>query len=372
MPNKLHYRTGSLIYFQSESADKIYLLQGGNVSLVYQDMESGADVHDPVQPGEFFGVRSALGRYQREENAVVLKDATVLALSVSEFEQFAVANTRLIMKMLQVFSQKLRRIHKQIASLLKTKEVNAEAGLYNVGDYYLKTGRFTQAKYVFDRYLVYYPDGIYVAQAVKNIKLAESSSKREASLDRMVSPESPDAAPLDPKVSAEQALAAAKALAEAKAMADEQAQAAEKAASGAPAPSDAEPITVLDDAAAAYYDALNFITQEQYKEAYSAFKKIVDTGTDAEYIEKSAFDMGRCVFLMGKYDECIKYYTQMLTKYPKHPELPDILFHMGQSHEKSDRKDQAATFYKKSIALSGDTNDGTKVKAKRALNALEV
>jgi TolA-binding protein len=61
----------------------------------------------------------------------------------------------------------------------------------------------------------------------------------------------------------------------------------------------------------------------------------------------------------------------MITKYPKHPDLADALFYMGQSYEKNSRKDQAQTFYKKILSMPGDEEDGTKIKAKRALKALE-
>ncbi|MDR2111379.1 MAG: Crp/Fnr family transcriptional regulator, partial [Spirochaetaceae bacterium] len=170
MPKPLQYRSGSLIYFQGDPADKIFILQTGKINLVYQDVETGQDIHDLVQPGEFFGVKSALGRYPREENAIALQDTSVMAFTVPEFEQLAMANIRIIMKMLKVFSTQLRRRHKQVSSLMeKEEQQNPEMGLYNVGEYYLKNKRFFQAKYVFGRYLTYYPSGRNAAMAAKNL-----------------------------------------------------------------------------------------------------------------------------------------------------------------------------------------------------------
>jgi TolA-binding protein len=134
--------------------------------------------------------------------------------------------------------------------------------------------------------------------------------------------------------------------------------------------SDAPP-PALTDTAKAYYDAVSLISQAKYQQAYGAFKKLVDANEDPEYTAKSTFEIGRCLFLLGKFEDCIKYYTMMITKYPKHPDLGDALFFMGQSYEKNGRKDQAATFYKKILSMSGDADDGTQVKAKRALKALE-
>jgi TolA-binding protein len=73
---------------------------------------------------------------------------------------------------------------------------------------------------------------------------------------------------------------------------------------------------------------------------------------------------------MGKHEDCLKYYTGMLQKYPKHPDLKDIMFIMGQCNEKLGRKDQAAAFYKKIISMGGADDDGTLEKTKRALSAL--
>jgi CRP-like cAMP-binding protein len=322
MPKPLQYRSGSVIYFQGDPADKVFILQNGKVNLVYQDIETSQDIHDLVQPGEFFGVKSALGRYAREENAVALQDAAIMAFTVPEFEALAMANTRIIMKMLKVFSNQMRRIHHQVSSLMdKEEQQNPEAGLFNVGQYYLKNKRYAQAKYVFSRYLTYYPTGKNASQAAKDLETAEIAQAKGSGT----------AAP----------------------------------------PRAAVPAGNLTDTAKAYYDAVSLISQQKYQQAYLDFKKIVDSNSDPEYTAKSSFEIGRCFFLLSKFEECIKYYTMMITRYPKHPDLGDALFFMGQSYEKTGKKDQAATFYRKILSMAGGEDDGGKFKAKRALKALE-
>ena len=324
----------------------MFILQTGKVNLVYQDMETGQDVHDLVQPGEFFGVKSALGRYPREENAVALQDTTIMAFTVQEFEALAMANTRIIMKMLKVFSNQMRRIHRQVSSLMEKEEVNSETGLYNVGDYYLNNKRFSQAKYVFSRYLTYYPSGRNAAQAARFLEVAETSLNRYGNgLGPAPNTSVPAASPAQKN--------------------DVLDMLADTPSPGRPSPED------LTNTAKAYYDAVSFISQEKYQQAYLAFKKIVDANEDPEYAAKSSYEIGRCLFLLGKFDDCIKYYTVMLTKYPKHPDLRDAIFFIGQSYEKNGRKDQAAAFYRKILSMSADDDDGTTVKAKRALKALE-
>jgi TolA-binding protein len=326
MPKPLQYRSGSLIYFQGDPANQVFILQKGAVNLVYQDIETGQDVHDLVQPGEFFGVKSALGRYPREENALALQDTSIMSFTIPEFEALAAANTRIIMKMLKVFSNQMRRIHHQVSSLMEREEQNPEAGLFSVGQYYLKNKSWAQAKYVLSRYLTYYPSGRHAAQAAKDLDAADSSLAGSGG----------GAMPFSPPAS----------------------QAG-----------DARP--GLTDTAKAYYDAVSLISQQKYQQAYLGFKKITDADEDPEYTAKSSFEIGRCLFLLGKNDDCIKYYTSMITKYPKHPDLGDALFFMGQSYEKNSRKDMAVTFYKKILSMPGNEADGTHIKARRALKALE-
>lgn len=173
MPKPLQYKAGSLIYAQGEGADRILILQNGKASLVYADIETGEDIRDPVQPGEFFGVKSALGRYPREENAIAVADCTVVAFTVPEFESLALSNTRIILKMLKVFSNQMRRIHIQVSRLTESVDIKPDEGLYAIGERYLKLKRFSHAKYVFSRYLAHYPMGKNAEKAAKNLQVVE-------------------------------------------------------------------------------------------------------------------------------------------------------------------------------------------------------
>jgi TolA-binding protein len=329
MPKPFQYRSGSLIYFQGDPADKIYILQTGKINLVYQDIETGVDVKDSVQPGEFFGVKSALGRYPREENAVTLSDTTVMIFTVPEFEAVAMANTRIIMKMLKVFSNQMRRVHKQVSKVMAKEEQPPADGLYNVGEFYLKNKRFSHAKHVFSRYLTFYPSGKNALQASKNLEVAENSLSNYGDGK-------------GPGVSFGNAASAGDKLSQ-------------------------EDFEKLEKK---YNDALDFVSQGKYQEAFVSFKSVVDANANPEMSAKSSFGIGRCMFLMNKYEESIKYFTNMLTRFPKHPDLKEAVFIMGQCNEKMGKKDQAAAFYKKIISMGGGDDDGIIVKAKKALGAL--
>ena len=321
MPKAINYKANSIVYFRGDTSEKVYILKSGKVSLNYNDIETGQEMHDLIQTGEFFGVKSALGKYPREETAVVLTNATMIAFSVPEFEQIALQNTRIIMKMLKVFSNQLRRIHKQVRNLLMTgaNTNDPESGLFKIGQYYLKSRKFKQAIYALRRYLTYYPSGKYASEASSLLEAAENGTTGNM---RNVS----HAAPVQTG-------------------------------------------TQLTEVAKAYYNAVSLFSQEQYGEALKEFQKIIKDSQGGEYEAKAQYESGRCFFNLNKFDQCIKHYTMMIQKYPKHPDLIDALFYVGNSYEKLNNKDKAAGFYKKILSMAREDMPVYR-KSKKALKKL--
>jgi len=350
MPKAANYRANSVIYFQGDLSDRIFILQSGQVVLGYTDIETGKELREVIQTGEFFGVKSALGKYRREENAAVVSDAQVLIFTVPEFEQFVSANTRIILKMLRVFSNQLRRIHKQVENLMEKQEaLSPELGLFRTGEYYLKNRMYSQGKYVFSRYLTYYPAGKLSEAASKNLETAEGFMVKygDGKGPAPVVAGMPAGAP-----PANAAAAGPAPVRPADTLRPQQGQA-------------------LSDTAKTYYNAISLFSQEKYKEALVEFKRIVEENQDPEYVVKAAYDMGRSVFMLGQFDAAIAHFTRMVQTYPKHPDLADILYYLGQSYNKKGDMERARGFFKKILTMEKDEDNSTYLRAKKALRNLE-
>ncbi|MDR1232427.1 MAG: Crp/Fnr family transcriptional regulator [Spirochaetaceae bacterium] len=181
MPKLMQFRSGMTVYIEGDEDERVFILQNGLVSLVYADVETGKFRQDVIQQGEFFGVKSALGKYPREETATVKQDSTVIMFSVPEFEAVAMKNPRIIMQMLKVYSSQLRKISRLLSSLKiqshirrNIKAANTETGndtvspddgLFTIGKYYMHKEKFDEASYVFDKYVQNYPQGRHLAEA---------------------------------------------------------------------------------------------------------------------------------------------------------------------------------------------------------------
>jgi len=293
-------------------------------------------------------VKSALGRYLREETAQVLADAAVIAFTVPEFEQLAMQNTRIIMKMLKVFSNQLRRVHKQVQNLIFTEEqIRPETGLYNIGEYYLKNKRYAQALYAFKRYLTYYPSGKYSAEVTQKLQQAEDYLSRYGQ-GRGPGPEAParSAAP------------------------------APGAGSGAPAAAASPQARMepergeMSDVAKLYYNAVSLMSQQKYQDAFVQFRKIAGEDLDPEYTAKAQYDMGRCLYYLAQFDASIQSFSALIQKYPKHPDLKEALFFVGKCYEAKKDTAKAKGFYNKILSMASE-DDPLARKVKKALRELQ-
>ena len=132
MPKAMQYTKGSIIYFEGDRDERDFIMQQGAVLLSSTDIETGQAVAEQVKSGEFFGVKSALGHFAREETATALVPTIAVALTVQEFEILVSNNKQLIMKMLRVFSNQLRQIHKKTESILNNVAVDQQSGMLSV------------------------------------------------------------------------------------------------------------------------------------------------------------------------------------------------------------------------------------------------
>ena len=158
MPKAMQYTKGSIIYFEGDRDERIFIMQSGSVLLTSTDIESGQPVAEQVKSGEFFGVKSALGHFSREETATALVPTVALALTIQEFEVLFSNNKALIMKMLRVFSNQLRQIHKKTESILNNITEDQQSGMLAVAKSFYDDEQYRSACDVYLKFLKRYPN----------------------------------------------------------------------------------------------------------------------------------------------------------------------------------------------------------------------
>src|SRR5574344_1736894 len=183
MPKAVQYTKGSIIYFAGDRDERVFILQQGVVILSSTDIESGTMVTEQIKNGEFFGVKSSLGHFPREETATVLTDTIVISMTVQEFEKVFSSNQQVILKMLRVFSNQLREIHKKTESILnkENKDANPQTGMISVAQSFYDDEQFRSCCDVCIKFLTRYPDAPNKEEVAKLYADAKLHADRQRS-----------------------------------------------------------------------------------------------------------------------------------------------------------------------------------------------
>ena len=184
MPKAMQYTKGSIIYFEGDHDERIFIMQQGAVLLTSTDIESGQPVAEQVKSGEFFGVKSSLGHFRREETATALVPTVAVALTIQEFEILFSNNKALIMKMLRVFSNQLRQIHKKTESILNNVQEDQQSGMLAVAKSFYDEEQYRSACDVYLKFLKRYPNSPQKEEVAKKYNDAKLRSDKLAAHNR--------------------------------------------------------------------------------------------------------------------------------------------------------------------------------------------
>lgn len=310
MPKAVQYKPNSVVYFAGDVDERVYLLQKGRIALTSTDIETGKQVTEYIREGEFFGVKSALGHLPREESVMVLTDAIVLSFTTAEFEAFAQSNTRIIMKMLKVFSNQLRHIHRQIESLLHSEEqTNPDDGMFSVANCFFKSQQYRAASEVAVRYLKLFPAGKHVQEMrqIAQNTLTSSRSFGERTGDALA---------------------------------------------GVPAGTRKTGGPVGNDPNLAMTLAEGLAGQGKWDEAYKQYHSVIEIG-DTPVLGKAYVGAGKSLYEQEDYVRCVQLLTAFVSHDPKSPQMGEVLMYMGLCYQKMDQIDKARAFFAKALSMAG-------------------
>lgn len=347
------------MYFQGDRGDEVYVLQKGRVILISTALDSGEEVKSDVQKGEFFGVKSSLGRYQREETAQVLGPTQVLVFKHDEFEALVLKNTRLIMKMLRVFSKQLRDIHRQVREIMKSgaaREPSFE--LMNVAECFYRGGNIDHAVYAFQKYEEHYPGGKYAARAQDLL-----SSARKGQTFPIGYPPLEDLSHEEPSMAQGQVT---------QAMMPASESLDDPFALNAPA---AEPVTSSSGPSISdvFYAGMDAFSKEDFDTALSKYVECLGISRfndqeEADMFAKAHYEKARAETKLGRSEDATASLSFYLKKYPTGEYVKDSIYQMGLIAEAGGNLDRAKSLFHKVATMPPP--DKTTADARKKLEKL--
>jgi TolA-binding protein len=325
------YKAGSIVYFEKDKADDIYVLQSGRIILSYTQVDTKVEVKEDVKLGEFFGVKSALGRYPREETAQVVGGANVLVFKLADFEVFVATKTHLILKMMKVFSSQLRQIHGKVREQLGQygDQKSPAYELMNVAEVFHKSGNFDHAVYAYQKYLINNPTGNYANRAKDLLASAQKNSMYPMIMSDLVYEPEMKSAPNKPSFNVP--------------------------------PSSS---SVINDT---FSKSMALFNSNDYQTSVEAFRAISNatptTELEISNVEKANFYLAMCQFLLNQLDPSYSSFSTYVKKYPKGEKVKESIHLLGRISEKKGERDKAMMLYKKVLTLLPDDEFTEKAKS---------
>ncbi len=354
-PKIRNYKAGSVIYFEGDTGTEIYVLQNGRILLTSVDIGTNEDVKEDVQRGQFFGVKSALGRYPREDTAQVLTDSIVLVFQVDDFEELSLRNPRVVLQMLKVFSSQLRKIHRKVREFLgEDHQQDSSVELLKVAEHYYKTKRNDHALHAFEAYIRHYANGSFIDRAKSMAHMIKKGDPYPAHL-------SPIESEMD-KVKSMGFSGGSSGNSGADLLGTPPLQ------SESLAPPPLEGMEESGESVSTYYyDALNAFSQQDYEKSIELYQMVftiknMKGESDRKIVEKAQFDLGKVYLKAKKLKEAEAQLIQFIKKYPNSENHKKAFIHIAEVYISKGDKARATAVLQKAVSMVPADADTKKAK----------
>jgi len=118
------HKAGDTIFLEREPGDALYVVDSGKVRSWVRDGDGNDVTLSELEPGNFFGEKSALAGGKRSANATALLDTTLHCLLRKEFEDFLLEHPQAALEVIRGIGERLRQ-----TNLLVSQRVTRNANI---------------------------------------------------------------------------------------------------------------------------------------------------------------------------------------------------------------------------------------------------
>ncbi len=296
------YKANSIVYFKGDVPNRVYILKKGSIVTKATDLKTNEDILTMIKVGEFIGVKNVISNQPYSETVSTLTDSELVVFFKDDFEEFILSNNRIMTQTLVVFSNQLRRIHKDIKELNDLKEHThkgnePEDDLFELGKYFMNQRKVEHGDYCIKKYKEIYPNGKYMDQLENGYSSSRSSSRGN---DITSGIESID---FDDEENEE------------------------------------------EDTALYLQEGENYMAEQNFAKASECFVKVIES-KNGYHKEDALFYNGACLYKLKNYKGCIKNYSTFMSKHKTHAKINEVMFYVGSSYKKIGDLEQAGLFLK--------------------------
>ena len=112
------YPRNSVILFEDDPGDALYVVAGGQVKVVLVGEDGREVILSVMGPGDFFGEMSLIDDEPRSAHVIAMEDAQLFVLRREDFQHALEEHPRIAIGLLRALSRRLRRADDQIGALV--------------------------------------------------------------------------------------------------------------------------------------------------------------------------------------------------------------------------------------------------------------
>ncbi|MBN2626890.1 MAG: cyclic nucleotide-binding domain-containing protein [Spirochaetales bacterium] len=163
----MKFNKGAYIVVEGKMADNLYILRSGKVELQRDfAIGDGDSSHVILNPGDLFGVVSALSEHLHIDTVIAVTDCEIIAIRKNDYTSIIQKQSDIALKIINGFSERVRTLDEALTKLTFKNSAEVDAShLVSVADYYAKQNKYNQAYYAYYRYVQACPDGDGVTHA---------------------------------------------------------------------------------------------------------------------------------------------------------------------------------------------------------------
>jgi CRP-like cAMP-binding protein len=132
------YGKKDYIYFEDDSANKVYLIEKGKVKIGYYTESGEERIKAILAKGELFGERAILGQEKRDEFAMSLEDTTsICPVSVETMHELMRDNRSFSFRVYKIIGFRIKRLERRLDLIMfKDAETRVEEFLKELAEDY--------------------------------------------------------------------------------------------------------------------------------------------------------------------------------------------------------------------------------------------
>lgn len=132
------YGKKDYIYFEDDSANKVYLIEKGKVKIGYYTERGEERIKAILSKGELFGEKAILGQEKRDEFAMSLTEATsICPVSVETMHELMRDNRNFSFRVYKIIGFRIKRLERRLELIMfKDAETRVEEFLKELAEDY--------------------------------------------------------------------------------------------------------------------------------------------------------------------------------------------------------------------------------------------